>query len=58
MNKLRLILGDQLNINHSWFKENNSKTHLRDDGGQRRNELCASSRTKDNCDIRSDAVFC
>ena len=25
MNKLRLILGDQLNINHSWFKENNSK---------------------------------
>ena len=26
MNKLRLILGDQLNINHSWFKENNSKT--------------------------------
>lgn len=22
MNKLRLILGDQLNINHSWFKEN------------------------------------
>ena len=23
MNKLRLILGDQLNINHSWFKENN-----------------------------------
>ena len=26
MNKLRLILGDQLNINHSWFKENNSLT--------------------------------
>ena len=26
MNKLRLILGDQLNINHSWFKENNSNT--------------------------------
>ena len=26
MNKLRLILGYQLNINHSWFKENNSKT--------------------------------
>ena len=26
MTKLRLILGDQLNINHSWFKENNSKT--------------------------------
>ena len=25
MNKLKLILGDQLNINHSWFKENNSK---------------------------------
>ena len=25
MNKLRLILGDQLNINHSWFMENNSK---------------------------------
>ena len=25
MNKLRLILGNQLNINHSWFKENNSK---------------------------------
>ena len=26
MNKLRLILGDQLNINHSWFKEKDSKT--------------------------------
>ena len=26
MNKLRLILGNQLNITHSWFKENNSKT--------------------------------
>ena len=26
MNKLRLILGDQLNKNHSWFKENNTKT--------------------------------
>ena len=25
MNKLRLILGDQLNINHSWFKEKDSK---------------------------------
>ena len=35
MNKLRLILGDQLNINHSWFKENNSKIYLRNDGGQR-----------------------
>ena len=23
MSKLRLILGDQLNTNHSWFKENN-----------------------------------
>ena len=33
MNKLRLILGDQLNINHSWFKEKDSKTHLRNDGG-------------------------
>ena len=22
MNKLRLILGDQLNINHSWFRQN------------------------------------
>ena len=24
--KLRLILGDQLNINHSWFKENDGET--------------------------------
>jgi deoxyribodipyrimidine photolyase-related protein len=23
---LRLILGDQLNINHSWFKENDGET--------------------------------
>jgi deoxyribodipyrimidine photolyase-like uncharacterized protein len=58
MNKLRLILGDQLNINHSWFKENNSKNTYVMMESQRRNELCASSCTKDNCDIRSDAVFC
>ncbi len=24
MSRLRLILGDQLNLNHSWFKETNS----------------------------------